>query len=1198
MRALLLVLAVSVCGAVTPRTPLPLEFESNQGQLAPQVLFLASSGGGFVYLTRDGLTVGGAAPSLRMRLAGANAQAAIAGERLLPGVSNYLVGNDASQWHRGIPHYGSVRYSSVWPGIDLVLHGRDGALEYDFEVAPHADLSRIRFAFDGARLRIEGGDLVVGTSSKSALLRHRLPEIYQQRGGVRERVPGRFRISASGEVGFEVARYDRSRRLIIDPVLTYSTYLAGSGSANVNALALDNTGSAFLTGQVTSPDFPTSHSLQTLARGVGLYSSPDGAQTWTANSVIGSARVQSLAVDPKNSSVVYAGTPSGIFKTTNGGSTWTASNTGAPSDLATSIAIDPLNSNNVYAAFPEGLYKSASAGATWTRIRNQNITAVAVDPTVEGVLYAGPCCDALLKSTDGGTTWNYVTSFSAPISAIAVDPTTNLNVYAVSSLSSGVLRSGDGGINFTVSNSGLPDNPDVYAIAIDLHNASRLYVGTTAGVYRSTNGGHSWTPSGSGSGTYKILSLALDPNPLAPGVVYAGTAGGGILKSSDGGTTWTSVGPANLDANAIAPGVGGQSILAGLYSSQYAFVSKLSPDGSSLVYSTYIGGSGTTSSRAISADSTGAYICGVTDARDFPVVNALQPKIGGGQDIFVSRINSDGSGFVFSTYVGGHQDDSCTGIAVDGGRNILFAGNTITLDPAISNDYPITPGVTQPYTRVTQDCVIGKIDPLGQNLLYSTFLGGSSFNSCSGLAADSNGNAYVVGQTSSADFPYTAPPFGYGIPGTETVLSQLTGFITKLSPSGSSLVYSRLMGGAKGTSQLNAVTVDSAGRAYIAGWANASDYPLSSSTLATTIAGGTSRAVIGVIESDGGALVASSTLPGSGPDNAANIAVDSTGNIWVAGTSSDPQFPVTADALPHSAPSGVTPYAVQFDPKLTKLQHATLLGGSAGGYTGGIRVGSDGSVYVAGGTYSTDFTVTGTPFQTAKTAGYTLFAERINFAAAPPPANAPTITSVVNGASFANGAAVAPGSAITLMGSNFGTSGTTVSVNGKAIPLFYTSPTQINGQLPFETPTGSATVTVTAGGVTSSTVTFQVAATAPGIFMYGSNRAAVLNQDNSLNTSTNAATAGSFVTIYCTGVGAVDNPVPTGQPVPGISHPVAPVSVTIGGVPTNLIFAGLTPGTVSLAQVSVYVPNVVPGDWPVVVTVGGVPSNAPVISVQ
>jgi uncharacterized protein (TIGR03437 family) len=303
--------------------------------------------------------------------------------------------------------------------------------------------------------------------------------------------------------------------------------------------------------------------------------------------------------------------------------------------------------------------------------------------------------------------------------------------------------------------------------------------------------------------------------------------------------------------------------------------------------------------------------------------------------------------------------------------------------------------------------------------------------------------------------------------------------------------------------------------------------------------------------------------------------------------------------LPHSAPSAATPYAIQFDSKLTKIQHATLLGGSAGGSIGGIRIGPDGTVYVAGGTNSNDFAVTGTPFQTAKTAGYTLFAERINYSAAPPPppANAPAISSVVNGASFAN-AAVAPGSAITLMGTNLGTSDTTVAVNGHNIPIFYTSPTQINGQLPFETPLGSATVTVTTGGVASSPFSFQVAATAPGIFMYGSNRAAVLNQDSSLNTSANPASVGTFVTIYCTGIGGVDNPVSTGQPVPGISHPVAPVSVTIGGQPVSIIFAGLTPGTVSLAQVSVYVPTMAAGDWPVVVTVGGVPSNAPVISVH
>jgi uncharacterized protein (TIGR03437 family) len=175
-----------------------------------------------------------------------------------------------------------------------------------------------------------------------------------------------------------------------------------------------------------------------------------------------------------------------------------------------------------------------------------------------------------------------------------------------------------------------------------------------------------------------------------------------------------------------------------------------------------------------------------------------------------------------------------------------------------------------------------------------------------------------------------------------------------------------------------------------------------------------------------------------------------------------------------------------------------------------------------------------------------------------------------------------------------------VSINGRDIPLFYVSPTQINGQLPFEIPVGSATIKVTASGVTSLASSITVTAAGPGIFLLGTNRAAATNENNLVNTSTNPAAAGSSVTVYFTGIGPLDNAVGTGQPAPlngPLSRATLPVAITIGGQPADFLYVGLTPGSISLAQANVVVPNLPTGDYPLVIKVGGAASNAPLISI-
>jgi uncharacterized protein (TIGR03437 family) len=218
---------------------------------------------------------------------------------------------------------------------------------------------------------------------------------------------------------------------------------------------------------------------------------------------------------------------------------------------------------------------------------------------------------------------------------------------------------------------------------------------------------------------------------------------------------------------------------------------------------------------------------------------------------------------------------------------------------------------------------------------------------------------------------------------------------------------------------------------------------------------------------------------------------------------------------------------------------------------------------------------------------------------------------VLNGASFV--APITPGSLATVFGNNYSTTNTSfsvaplptslnnvsVSVNGSQVPLIFAGYTQVNFQMPYETPVGSANVVVTVNGVATSTASVSIAATAPGIFVYGANHAIVQNADFSLNATTDPAAVGTYVTVYATGLGQLDNPIPTGAAAPSspLSNAVVAPTVTINGVNAPVVFAGMSPGFVGLAQLDVQIPSLPTGTYPIVIKQDGQASNAPLIDV-
>ncbi|MCI0387309.1 MAG: SBBP repeat-containing protein [Acidobacteria bacterium] len=275
--------ATTAAAAQTAYGKLPLSFEANQGQTDSQVKFLARGSGYTLFLTgaeavlrlrnedrrskienrksHDSARSASHNPQssvLRMKLVGANPSPQAAGLDKLPGKSNYFIGNDPKEWRKDIPTYAKVKFAAVYPGVDVVYYGAQGRqLEYDFIVAPQADPKAIRLSFEGAdKLEVDGqGDLLLRTAGKA--LQMRKPVVYQEKDGVKQEIAGSYALTGEREIAFEIAAYDTTRPLVIDPILVYSTFLGGAGQERGVEIVVNEHGNAFVTGFTTSPDFPT-----------------------------------------------------------------------------------------------------------------------------------------------------------------------------------------------------------------------------------------------------------------------------------------------------------------------------------------------------------------------------------------------------------------------------------------------------------------------------------------------------------------------------------------------------------------------------------------------------------------------------------------------------------------------------------------------------------------------------------------------------------------------------------------------------------------------------------------------------------------------------------------------------------------------------------------------------------------------------
>lgn len=393
-----------------------------------------------------------------------------------------------------------------------------------------------------------------------------------------------------------------------------------------------------------------------------------------------------------------------------------------------------------------------------------------------------------------------------------------------------------------------------------------------------------------------------------------------------------------------------QTALAGIGN---AFVTKLNSSGSALIFSTYLGGEGIDQGNGIAVDSSGnSYIVGQTNSTTFPTtVGAFQTALAGGTDAFITKLNPTGSALVYSTYLGGSSTDIGNGIAIDENGNAFVTGQTG------SPNFPVSCGFQTVYGGGTSDAFVTALNSTGTALVYSTFLGGSAADIGFAIALDDCGNAYVTGQTASANFPTTAGAFQTALAGGTDV------FITKLHASGSFLIYSTYLGGASGDSG-RGIAVNSNRNAYVTGFTLSSDFPVTPGAFQTALAG-TVNAFVTELNTQGTGLVFSTYLGGNFQDFGFGIALDTIGNSYVTGQVQSANFPTTPGAFQTALAGNEDAFITKLNTSGTSLIYSSYLGGLNTDIGHGIAVDTNGSAYIVGETDSTNFPVTAGAFQTA-----------------------------------------------------------------------------------------------------------------------------------------------------------------------------------------------------------------------------------------
>ncbi len=762
-----LVCALAAWGATNGSTSVtktylatPLAFEANQGQSGSEVQYLSRGGGYTMLLTSReavlNLRQGGRhamtapASTLRMKLVGAAAVSAV-GQGLLPGVSNYLIGSDRSKWRTGIERFARVRYQGVYPGIDLVYYGNQRQLEYDFVVAPGADPRRIRMEFDGVKaMRLDAnGDLVL-TCDGGELRQHK-PLVYQGDGAARREIAGRYAIEGR-KVSFRLARYDAHQPLVVDPKISYSTYLGSSGDEGAFDIAVDDKGNAYVVGITGSSGFPTQ----------GALDNSFGPNPLGIAMAFGDAFVTKIAADGKT--LVYS-----TFLGGNGADGGNAIAIDGAGNVvvcgATSSTDFPLSANAYQTALKGSLIQSAmfvtklnaagngilystfvGGGSDLFEITFEG-SGVALDS--KGIIYlagqttskAFPTKNAAQPNLGGGDEEAFVAKFdpsaasgaaslvystylggSANETALAVVPDSDGNAY---------VRGGTCSSNFpTTANAyqtSRKGDCDAFITKVSSDGKQFLY-----STYLGGTGYEYGVLTGASSGPLAGLGITI---PTIYSSEFGGSAyGSGLAIDADGVLHIT--GATSSSDFPVTSGCYQSTSKGGGLDAFYVKLDIRKAGAAALLYSTYLGGNNFDRALAVVVDPKGqAFIRGETRSSNFPTTSdATQKTIGGGYDAFLTKFDATGK-VTFSTFLGGNNDEqSLFGVKLDSSGSVYIAG------ASKSSNYPTTTGAYQTTNKGGWDAVVTKIE-------FEQVATGPSFTA----AGVGNAANYVAGKVSPGE---------------------------------------------------------------------------------------------------------------------------------------------------------------------------------------------------------------------------------------------------------------------------------------------------------------------------------------------------------------------------------------------------------------------------------------------------------------
>jgi hypothetical protein len=664
---------------MTNLSSMPLAFTENRGQWDEKVLYRAEAGGATFYFCHDEVvyffvrdtdeleeeqlswtrrkeSLPDAPPFERPRykkeamlikaeFIGANPNPEIIPEDRLSHNCNYFYGNDPAKWRTDVPSYSAITYKDIWPGIDLRYYGTGRGMKYDFIVNPGAEISLIKVHYDGADdLAVTpNGDLQADT--RFGFVYENIPSVYQEMGGTRHNITGRYRIVEPGVFGFEVEGYNHSVALVIDPELVYSTYIGGSSNEEGFGIAVDGSGSAYVTGFTRSFDFPTANPYD------GSYNETNDVivtkLSAAGNSLLYSTylgghnrdRGHGIAVDGSGSAYVTGETHSWEFPTVN---PYDESFNGYYDVFVTKLSA--AGNSLLYSTFLGGDMDDRGYG-------------IAIDGSGSAYVTGETSSSdfPMVNSYDGSHN-GYYDVFVARLSAAG-----NSLLYS--------------------TYLGGPDEEEGRDIAVDGSGSAYVTGYTRSSEFPVVN---PYDGSYSNTSDAFVTKLSATGNSLLYSTYLgAGNPDYGCGIAVDGsGSAYVTGYTYSFNFPTVNPYDGSHN---GLYD---VFVTRLSAAGNSLLYSTFLGGSSSDFGLGIAVDGSGsAYVTGFTESSNFPTVNAYDGSFNGYYDVFVARLSAAGNSLLYSTYLGGTYIDEALGITVDDSGSAYVTGYTYSSDFPTVNPY-------------------------------------------------------------------------------------------------------------------------------------------------------------------------------------------------------------------------------------------------------------------------------------------------------------------------------------------------------------------------------------------------------------------------------------------------------------------------------------------------------------------------------